>query len=191
MNQNDKYFKSYFNVPKKLVYSNITGTTPADFGIDTTRLERLKAELKDLETVQLPYWRTYLADHERFLAENKAKVAAGQMDPANVSIEEGKVSTAKAKIADLVNNQIPAKKLEITAEQRSIDSQFEKQIAALREKAKTDPAALAALKELEAQQAAISGSKTKWIIFGAAGLVVLVIVGIIIVRKIRKSKAGA
>ena len=178
-------------MPRKLTYSNITGTSPADFGIDTTRLERLKAELKDLETVQLVNWRTYLADHERYLAENKAKVLAGQMDPANVSVEEGKVATAKAKISDLVNNQIPAKKVEIANEQRSVDSQFEKQIAALREKAKTDPDALAALKELEAQQAAISGSKTKWIIFGIAGLVVLIVGGFLLYRKLKKAKAVA
>lgn len=191
MTQNDKYFKSYFNMPRKLTYSYITGTSPADFGIDTTRLERLKAELKDLETVQLVNWRTYLADHERYLAENKAKVLAGQMDPANVSIEEKRVSDAKAKISDLLNNQIPAKKVEITNEQRSVDSQFEKQIAALREKAKTDPAALAALKELEAQQAAISGSKTKWIIFGIAGLVILIVGGFLLYRKLKKAKAVA
>lgn len=191
MNQNDKYFKSYFNVPKKLVYSNITGTTPADFGIDTTRLERLKAELTALETEKLPYWESYLAQHEIYLAENIERARLGFFDPQNVVIERDRVANAKDQIKKLKEVEIPNKKAEIKDEQNLINSQLDKAIAALREKAKTDPAALAALKELEAQQAAISGSKTKWIIFGAAGLVVLVIVGIIIVRKIRKSKAGA
>lgn len=191
MTQNDKYFKSYFNVPRKLTYSYITGTSPADFGIDTTRLERLKAELDKLQTETLPNEEKYLEIHEGYYAENFEQMRWGRMDPKNVEIERVRVVDSKARIKDLKENQIPAKKAEIREEEQKIDAQLQRQIELLREKAKTDPAALAALKELEAQQAAISGKKTRIIVFSIAGLIILIIAGFLLYRKLKKAKAVA
>lgn len=191
MTQNDKYFKSYFNMPRKLTYSYITGTSPADLGIDTTILESLKAELKDLKEVQLPYWIKYLAEHERYYAQNLDLARLGHMDPKNVEIERVRVQNAKDTIKNIENIQIPAKKEQIIEEQKVIDARIQKQIEVMREKAKTDPTALAALKELEAQQAAISGKKTRIIALSIAGLIILVIAGFLLYRKLKKAKAVA
>lgn len=191
MTQNDKYFKSYFNMPRKLTYSYITGTSPADFGIDTKRLERLKADLDKLQTETLPNEEQYLKIHEGYYAENFELMRQGRMDPKNVEIERVRVVDSKARIKDLKENQIPTKKAEIREEEQKIDAQLQRQIELLREKAKTDPAALAALKELEAQQAAISGKKTRIIVFSIAGLIILIIAGFLLYRKLKKAKTVA
>jgi hypothetical protein len=192
MNTNDRLFKEPTGlIPRKSKFSNITGTSPKDFGIDTTRLERLKSELSVLETVKLPDAERRLALHEGYLSENIQKANAGLMDPRNVDIERAKVASIKQEISNLKNIEIANKKIEVDNEQRSINALFEKQIEALKEKAKTDPNALAALKELEAQQAAFSGSKTKLIVFAVVGVVLLIIGTIIFIKIRKKSKAAA
>jgi vacuolar-type H+-ATPase subunit E/Vma4 len=113
------------------------------------------------------------------------------MDPRNVDTERNYVTTITAEVEKIQNVLIPNKKREVDNEQRDINALFEKQIEALREKAKTDPTALAALKELEAQQAAISGSKTKLIVFAVVGVVLLIIGTIIFIKIRKKSKASA
>jgi hypothetical protein len=194
MNTNDRLFKEPTGlIPRKSKFSNITGTSPKDFGIDTTRLERLKSDLATLETVKLPDAEKYLALHEGYLAENIQRLAAnfGFFDPRNVDIERERVAKGKAEVKKLKEVEIPNKKAEIVDEQKLINMQLDKAIEALRESAKTDPSALAALKELEAQRAAISGSKTKLIVFAVVGVVLLIIGTIIFIKIRKKSKAAA
>lgn len=192
MNSNDRLFKEPTGLnTRKSKFSNITGTSPKDFGIDTTRLERLKSDLATLETVKLPDAETRLALHEGYLAENIRLASAGQMDPRNVDTERRYVADIKQEISNLKNIEIANKKIEVDNEQRAVNTLFEKQIEALKEKAKTDPNALAALKELEAQQAAISGSKTKLIVFAVVGVVLLIIGTIVFIKIRKKSKASA
>ena len=183
MNTNDNIFKANPIVKRVSQFSNITGTSPADLGIDTSRLERLKAELTTLETITLPDAERKLALHEGFLAENIRLANAGQMDPRNVDTERRYVTEFKAEVSNIKNVLIPNKKREVDNEQRVVNTLFEKQIEALREKAKTDPTALAAL-------AAISGSKTKIIVIAVIG-VVLLIIGTIIFIMIRKKSKGS
>ena len=190
MNTNDNIFKANPIVKRESKFSNITGTSPAEFGIDTSRLERLKAELTTLETITLPDAERKLALHEGFLAENIRLANAGQMDPRNVDTERRYVTEFTAEVSNIKNVLIPNKKREVDNEQRVVNTLFEKQIEALREKAKTDPTALAALKELEAQQAAISGSKTKIIVIAVIGVVLLIIGTIIFIKIRKKSKAS-
>lgn len=192
MNSNDRLFKEPTGLnTRKSKFSNITGTSPKDFGIDTTRLERLQSELNKLETVTLSELERKLALHETYLAENIRLVGIGQMDARNVDTERRYIAEIKAEISNLKNIDIANKKIEVDNEQRAVNTLFEKQIEALKEKAKTDPNALAALKELEAQQAAISGSKTKLIVFAVVGVVLLIIGTIVFIKIRKKSKASA
>ena len=189
MNTNDKIFKANPIAQKASKFSNITGTTPADFGIDTSRLERLKAELKTLETVTLIDAERRLALHEGYLADNIRLANAGQMDPRNVDAERVYIKNIQDEISNIKNVLIAEKRIEVDREQRAVNALFEKQIDALKERAKTDPNALAALKELEAQRASFSGSKTKIIVITIVGIVLLVVGTIIFIKIRKKSKA--
>jgi hypothetical protein len=168
------------------VYSNVTGIDT----VDTTLLDGLKAQLLTANGL-LGDKKQELTLHQQYYDENLAAYKAGTGSAVNVDSESNKIKTIKDQIKDMEGN-IGDLTTKINAEQKNVNSAIDHQIALLSERAKTDPNALAQLKELEAQKQAFSlqskSASNKTIIIITLSAIALVATIIFIVYKVKKGK---
>lgn len=138
-----------------------------------TLLNTLKDQLLDLYD-QKKVAEDKLAQEKIYLEENKRAVASGISPQAIVTEAERRVRVAQQDLSDI--------NIRIEDKQKEVDTETDNVINILREQAKTDPAALAQLQELEKGRS----SSALRITLIVAGVILLIGIGIWAWRKFRK-----